>query len=147
MPAFDLAVLVHYERPWPYEAHLAEQDVEELRELIQRRSAEELSDLGDPGIGGDLEQPVRLIQRMEGLLPRVGVLDHRAELEHLEVLAVPPDARLTEQDRAGRVKLDRRGDDGEQGRGHNRPQRSCDDVEGPLEQPGGPGQAKTADAK
>src|SRR5213075_1147399 len=57
MPAFDLAVLVHYERPWPYEAHLAEQDVEELRELIQRRSAEELSDLGDPGIGGALEQP------------------------------------------------------------------------------------------
>ena len=95
----------------PDEAHLATQDVEDLRELIQRRAAQEPPDPGDAWVVGDLEQPVTgLVQRSQLVLVRLGVGDHRPELEDPEVLPVSADSDLTEEDRALRVESDRQRD-------------------------------------
>ena len=62
---------------------------------------------GDPRIVGDLEQAaLDLVAIAQLALDRVGILDHRSELEHQEQLAPAPDAALAEEHGAARVKLD-----------------------------------------
>ena len=57
----DLRVLVEDERARADEAHLAAQDVEQLRQLVERRAAQEAADARDPRVVGDLEQAVGLV--------------------------------------------------------------------------------------
>jgi hypothetical protein len=65
------------------------------------------ADARDARIGVDLEQAVGRLVVAQRLLERVGAVDHAAELEHLERLAVAPDARLAKQHRAGESSLTR----------------------------------------
>ena len=64
-------------RAGPHDAHLPEQDVDELRELIQPRLSQELPDLRDAGI---------VLGRHDDPRQPLGVRTHRAELEHREFL-------------------------------------------------------------
>ena len=61
---------------------------------------------------------------------------HRPELEDAEGPLALAHSDLSEEDRAARVELDERGDDGKQRREQREPDAGADEVERPLEQPG-----------
>ena len=67
-PAVELAVLGLDERARPDQAHLALQDVPELRQLVEARVAQEAADPGDPRVVVEL-QPVRVLALREQLRP------------------------------------------------------------------------------
>ena len=131
----------------PDEAHLSAPHVDELRQLVQRGPAQEAPDAGHARIVLELEEAVGLVEVPQRVLLRVGVGDHRAELEHLEPQAVPADAGLAEEHRAAAVEAHREGDgheeraDGEQQQGRAR------EVERALERPRRAGQAEAPDAQ
>ncbi len=87
----------------PDDRHVAAQDVEELRQLVERQAAHDLADaraavVALDAAGGDalLRDELLLGGRRRDL--------HRAELEHVELAPVEPDAALAEEDRAGRAE-------------------------------------------
>ena len=90
--------LVAERRPRPDQAHVAADDVPELRQLVERGAAEEAAGARDPAVA--------LVDRVAGAL-LLGADDHRPQLQELEVAAVLADAGLLEEDRAAVVELDR----------------------------------------
>src|SRR5690606_34317111 len=128
-------------RPRADQAHRAAQDVEQLRELVEPRLAEEAADPGDARV-------VLLGQDRAGVL--LGVRLHGPELVHVElvelnaphtVVGAGPHqlagALLAEQDRAGRVDVDRGRDDRDDRRGHREAECGADDIDGALCDPDG----------
>ena len=99
-------------RTGPNEAHVAEQDVPELRELIQAGAAQECADAGDPRVVRDLVQvafrPV-LQQRPDerGVRGRVAVRAHRPELHHREAVSKSSDPLAAIDDRTLSLEPDR----------------------------------------
>lgn len=79
------------------EGHLAGEDVEELRELVDRGFPNEAADAGDARVAWD--GPALLFVCF-------GLLHHGAELIHHERLVMKADALLLEDDRARRGELD-----------------------------------------
>ena len=83
---------------WPDDAHVAAQDVPELRELVDRRSPQNAPDSCDPAIA--------LVDRIAGP-DAFRTDDHRAQLDHLEVGAILAHASLPVDDGAAILELDR----------------------------------------
>src|SRR5258707_8567458 len=80
--------------------HLATEDVDQVGHLVERGAAEEAAGAGDRGIvAGDDHADA----------DRVGALDHRPQLQHLELGAAEADAALPVEDRAAAAELDRDG--------------------------------------
>lgn len=79
------------------EGHLAREDVEKLRELVDGGFSDEASDAGDTRVAWD--GPALLFVGF-------GLLHHGAELVHHKRLVVKADALLLEDDRARRGELD-----------------------------------------
>ena len=77
----------------PDDAHLAPDDVQKLRDLVEREPPQEAADPRDPG---------RVRE------DRVVAGDHRPELEELERLPFEPDPLLAKQDRPARGQGDRK---------------------------------------
>ena len=91
-------------------AHVPAQDVPELRQLVDRRAAEDAADARDA--------PVALVDGIAGT-DALGADDHRAELQHVEVDAVLADAGLPVQHGAAVLELRReRGERDERAREH-----------------------------
>ena len=84
------------------EGHLAGEDVEELRELVDGGFPDEAADAGDTWVAWD--GPALLFVGF-------GLLHHGAELVHHERLVVKADTLLLEDDRARRGELDEDRDD------------------------------------
>lgn len=84
------------------EGHLAGEDVEELRELVDGGFPDEAADAGDARVAWD--GPALLFVRF-------GLLHHGAELVHHKRLVVKADALLLEDDRARRSELNEGRDD------------------------------------
>lgn len=84
------------------EGHLAGEDVEELRELVDGGFPDEAADAGDTRVAWD--GPALLFVGF-------GLLHHGAELIHHERLVMKADALLLEDDRARRGELDEGRDD------------------------------------
>src|SRR5918911_493140 len=84
--------------PRPDEAHLAPDDVPELRHLVDREPAQEAADRRDTGVAVVDLQPGSLA---------LGADDHRAQLEEVELLAAFPDAALPVEDGTAVGELDR----------------------------------------
>ena len=109
----DAQHVAHRQRPRADEAHVAAQDVQELRQLVEA----ELARITPPTrvTRGSLRilktGPRRLVELLERRLALLGVGHHRAELEEAEAPAAESDALLHEEHRAARVELD---DEGEQ---------------------------------
>src|SRR3954451_20600571 len=82
--------LVAKRRPWPDHAHVAAEDVPELRQLVERELAQDAADARDPRVA-------RVDREARTLL--LGVDDHRAELQQLEVRAILADPRLAVENR------------------------------------------------
>ena len=107
----DVLRLGRDQRPRADEAHLAAEHVPELRQLVDRRPAQDPPDAGHARVVRDLEHPRVagrvLVQVGHGLLQPLGVAHHRAELEDRELAARLTNPGLPEEDRAGAVELDR----------------------------------------
>ena len=87
-PALAVGVLrdLHRDRrPRADDRHLAAQDVDQVRQLVERGAAQERADAGDARVA--------LVDRHAGAHV-LGARDHRAQLEHVERLAVAADAPL-----------------------------------------------------
>src|SRR3990172_6851419 len=90
------------------EAHVALEHVEELRQFVHRRLAEQPADAGDVGVApAGAEQPLLQVAPGNALGDvALDAVDHGAELVEAELPAAEADALLTEQRRAGRIELD-----------------------------------------
>src|SRR4029079_4704877 len=97
--------LVAERRPGTDHGHVPADDVPELRQLVDRRPADHPPDARDARVSP--------VDRAPGALA-LGVDDHRAELEQLEVHAVLAHARLAEQHRSAVLELRRERGDGQQ---------------------------------
>src|SRR6266496_4376114 len=136
MPDLELHVVAQRQRPRADERHLAAQDVQHLRQLVERIPADEPADARDPRVVLDLEQRSRgFVRALEPGLPCTGVDVHRAELEHPELALAEPDAPVAVEDGAGRIELDRKCDQRPEGRGGDDDQPAHDEVERPLRRP------------
>src|SRR4051812_32620891 len=98
-------------RPGPDQAHLAPENVEELRQLIETGGTEKPSAADQARVAGCVElrhRDVRLHQPLEIRLMDacLDVHLHGAELEKHEAAAGVSDAFLPIKNRAGRRKLD-----------------------------------------
>src|SRR5436853_5077252 len=106
-PAVDLLRQRRGHRPWPHEAHVALQDVPELRQLVDARAPEEAAHARDARVVLEQEPRRVLAQRAQLLHEVVGVLDHRPELVEPEAPAAAAHAHLREEDGPWRVEPDR----------------------------------------
>ena len=78
-------------RARPDHAHVATQDVDQLRHLVQAQAAQHPPRSGDPRIGPQLEHRLGQVLEHHVIGKRLlGVGDHRAQLEHAEGNAAPP---------------------------------------------------------
>ena len=92
------------------EAHVAPQDIPQLRQLVDAQPPEPAADAGDPGIGDELEHAARPLRPAldEGL--DVGLVDevvavapHRPQLVELELPAPGTQPDLREDGRSARA--------------------------------------------
>jgi len=101
-----------------YEAHVATDDVPELRELIDAETSNEPPDAGHSWIVRNLERAliVMMIEMCKIQLATVSVRDHRAELVELKEASVASNAGLAKEDRTKVCEFDPERDDDQQRR-------------------------------
>ena len=109
------------------QAHVTAQDVEQLRQLVQRGPAQDAPDRAQPVVVGDVPVGLRLglVERPQG-----------AELHQLEGHAVAADAFLAEDDALSGFPSDGEGDQGQQRREQHERAGREHDVDQPLHAPG-----------
>ena len=105
------------------EGHLAGEDIEELRELVDGGFSDEAADAGDARVAWD--GPALLFVRF-------GLLHHGAELIHHERLVMKADTLLLEDDRTRRGELDEDRDDEHDRAEEDDADEGADDVDGAL---------------
>src|SRR5262249_10283265 len=91
-----------YARARADQAHIAAEDVPELRQFVERCLPEDPADASDAWVALDLEQ-LRIaifVQMLQFCLARLGVGHHRAELQDSELAAADAHPLLSEQDRS-----------------------------------------------
>jgi hypothetical protein len=117
----------------PHQRHLAEEDVEELGQLVERGAAQEMPDARDARVvGGLVDELAQAVGLLDQVLQPVGVRHHGAELDHLEGTAILAGAQLAVEDRAAAVEADGEGDDADDGQGKRQRQGREEQVEGAL---------------
>src|SRR5208283_1329321 len=115
MPSLVEFEFVRQRRARTNEAHIATQDVDDLRKLIDAVAADDAPDARDAFVVGEFENLFALVIGAVGrrALPEpnplldvfamrvvAGLASHRAQLEKAEFLAADPDAVLAEKHRA-----------------------------------------------
>lgn len=101
-------------------AHVAKEDVEELREFIEAEAAQESSDTGDARVvlellvGGPLAGSLGVGVEI-GTQHLIGVFAHSAKLEHVKHTAIFADAFLAVQHSPRRIEGDEQGNEGQEG--------------------------------
>ena len=106
------------------DGHVALQDVEDLRHLVEPDGPDDLADGRDAVVIGD---------GRVSLAVGLGVRDHRAELDDVEDLAVLRDTGLLVEDRAPVVGLDEDGRDEHERARDDEGDEAQEDVDDPLE--------------
>ena len=124
VPLRDQIVLIPQGRPRADDAHLSLQNVEDLRELIQARPAQEAPAPGDKGIRRIQQMGRHVVRRVDA---------HRPELVDIEIGLSLSHTLLLEQHRAGRVKPDPDRQNGQHRAEHNQPNQGYHQVEQPLD--------------
>src|SRR5260370_26869664 len=107
------------------DAHLAAENVDELRELVNAELANEATDACYSRVARHLEdRPGLLVVRHQLGLELLSVGNHRAKLEHVKLLPMLTNAQLPEKNRAARSQLDEHSDhDHERGKNQQRDRR------------------------
>lgn len=117
-PGVVLGNLVGQGRARAHHRHLAQEDVDELGELVDGMFAQEAANAGDARVVLYLEhRAVGLVAPLQLLQALVGVLVHAAELVHGELVHAPvavraADALLAVDGAARALQADRRADQG-----------------------------------
>ena len=120
-------------RPRADDRHVAAQDVDQLRQLVDARPAQHPADARHARVGLELEHRVReLVEADELREPRLGVSHHRAELEHLERPRPLAAAGLAEEDRQAGIEQDREPGEQEERKRHREDDQRDDEVERPA---------------
>src|ERR1700730_6460203 len=74
--------VVHGMRSWSHNAHIAFQDVQQLREFVNAVYAQKTAHTGDPGIIGDLKSSaIAFVQVPETVFAIIRIGNHGAEFE------------------------------------------------------------------
>ena len=108
LPGLVLRHLLGDRRSRAHQAHLAQQDVHELRDLVDARHAQEAPDARHARIAVDLEhRAVALVQVRETVAVLIRVVHHRAELQERERPAAPADPRRAVEHGSARLEPDR----------------------------------------
>jgi hypothetical protein len=115
--------LVAKGRPRADDAHVAADDVPELRQLVDREAAENPAGGGDPGVA-----VVDGVACAQLLRPH----HHRPQLEQLELLAVLSDALLPVEDWPAVLELDRERPGSQERAGQHQTGRGQGDVRGAI---------------
>ena len=113
LPRLVLPHFLDHGGPRADEAHVALEDVPELRQLVEARAAQPPADRRDPRVVGHLERrarPSRCTRASCGFSVSASTL-HRAELQEDERASVQAAAHLPEQHRPGRRQLHERRQD------------------------------------
>src|SRR5579885_3652066 len=108
VPRFIQLGFIRERRSRPYQAHLAPDDVDELRQFVQAEAAQDSSRARDAGVVGQFVKrrppfpilpgflnPFSDVPSMRGV---VGIGAHRAKFQHLEMLSAYSHSRLPKQD-------------------------------------------------
>src|SRR6185503_8503567 len=103
------------------ERHLTEEDVHDLRQLVQLELTQPTSDARDPGIATHRQE----------LLALAG-LPHAPELPHQKGSSPPADPLLAKEDRAAVVELDQQWNEDPQRPGYQQPHSSDNKIEQTL---------------
>ncbi len=122
-PALPLRVLLdlnRHGRSRTDDRHLAAQHVDEVGQLVERRAAQKSADARDPHVALADGQP-----GPEAL----GATDHRAQLQHVELVALAADATLAVERAAARLDADGEHRREQHRRGHEQDPRGGDHVE------------------
>ncbi len=114
-------------------AHLTSHDVDELWEFVEAVATQETTDGGVPRIVFGLVGAPPVVDHVEARGASIG--SHRAELEHLERLAVETDALLPEQDRPAHRERDDASDRRHRHGGHDQRADGEESVEERFDQP------------
>ncbi len=127
--------LLRYGRPGADEGHLATQNVDQLRQLIQARSPEPATNASDPWIVLDLEKLAIavLVEVLKVGLQTLRLGYHRPELVDPENTTTHTHPPLSEEHFTGRAELDRHGHGGEERRQHEQSQKRDGEVERSLQ--------------
>src|SRR5579872_268415 len=87
----------------PYQTHIAQQHIPELRKLIEMRAAHEISPRDDARIVLDLKQrSVHLVERHQVRKFLFSIWTHGAELIHGKETSIASHPLLTKENRPGR---------------------------------------------
>lgn len=123
-------------RSGPNDRHVANEDVDELWQLVDAELADDAADTGNARIVGNLEDgTILLVEVPELCEPLLGVCAHGAELVHAEGLSVTANALLGKEDRPlGVVDLDGNGNDEEEPTKANQHEGTKEDVKGALDE-------------
>ena len=102
----SMRVLLDHERPGPDEAHLAADDVQQLRQLVQRGAPQQAADRVTRGSSAILKSPPASLRwRSSSFISSAsGTIVRNLSMR---TPARPPDAQLAEEHRAAAVELDR----------------------------------------
>src|SRR5215813_2580631 len=86
------------------DAHIAQQDIDQLRQLIDARAPQPLPDSSNSRVVLDFEdRPTLLVQVLDVLHARFGIDTHRPEFEHAKTPLAQTNALLYEEDGSGRI--------------------------------------------
>ena len=110
-------------RPRPDQAHVAAQDVQQLRQFVEMRGPHEPADPRDARVAG--HRPTRPRQRL-------AVMDHGANLINREEPAATADADLRVKGGAARGQLDDQGGRGDERQGDRSQHQSRREIDGVL---------------
>ena len=121
-------------RPGADEAHVADENIPELREFVDAGAAQEMPERCDARVVLHLEDgAAHLVESLEFRAQHFGIGDHRAELVHREEASVQAAAFLSKQDGAGRSEFDNDGDGQQDQRPENRqPDQGAGNVKQPF---------------
>ena len=120
-------VVRHGMRARADDAHAPLQDIDELGQFVQRILAQEGADARDAGIA-----LARLPDRLA-----IFAHPHGAEFIHQDLFPIKPVAALLENDGAGRIQFDGKGDEQQQRRDQRQDEQGQHDIAGPLDEPVG----------
>ncbi len=119
-----VAVLLDVTRhlgPGPHDAHVAAQDVDQLREFVELGGAQHATDRGDSLVSVARDERAR------------GAVGHGSEFQEREDPKVTPDPFLPEENRPGRGDPYQRRDRGEKGKATEGDRRSSYHIKGALQ--------------
>src|SRR5437763_3049324 len=123
LPRGVLVDLVAEGRARADQAHVAADDVPELRELVEGEAAQGAADLRDPRVAA--------VYRPTGALG-LGADDHRPKLQQVEVAPLVADPALAGDDGTAVLEPDRHRRRGEDRAREREPEAGADDVERPV---------------